>query len=1126
MFTGSELPEVSVPGQIIFRTDTKILQVYNDDAGAWEDVAGGVEGTLTYVGEIEPPTPPAKEGDQWYDSANGHRLSIHDGTEFVPILLGADAIDPADLPEGKSAYQVAVDNGFVGTEEEWLASLQGDQGIQGPAGDDGQSLYTWVKYADDTVGTNFSNDPTGRTYIGVAVNKTTSIESGDYTQYQWSLIKGDQGDPGDQGPQGDAGVDGNDGRGISSTLVEYRVSTSGTTPPTGTWSASPVATVPGEFLWTRTITTFTSAPSPVTSYAVAAHGSTGSQGISVTGVFPYWAQVTTGNTPADPTGTTPSAPWQSTEPAYVAGTELWTAEKVTYSSGSPTWSTKVKSSSYYAATYAVATADGKMRVFQEAEDPSALPVKRPISNPTMTAVDDGDLWLNQTDGNKPYVYEHPTGWIAAPIGLLALAETVTTPGTLPDHLGGSDLGGTEISGTNTDEETGITTDQGPTITAGVFRTTAEENQGVIIDKAGLRAYGPSGGSPFMNVDPAAGLVIVAGEGTFDKLVTTGDVPAGESAAELAGRTDIKTGGEINLNAGAIPPTTAPKLDYTYDTFQFTNDGYWAERHGWVYDGSTYYYTCRDPGGVGASMQIERWNASTGTKSLSGPETVGFTPYNLAYRGTSLVVIGRYNSSAYFVQSYNTTTLALNYEYQWNQVSGTDDPAVAIDYNDTAGKIVIAQSNTVDTLRFRHYTFASGGLTLVSTNDHPTPYNINLTGLVHHPADHNFTTGHVGYTFSSKTGDFRTMDDTTHVEDGTRNWETGMPNKVGFLWDNGAGVWKSIDKSGLMRTYSTLDRYETIQNTANTRHIASTYYRSGVPWETPRSPVSTIIPPKRSKVTVEAAALPLSPGANDPNQVMIYVGKGSSYPGDTNMIQQPALATGVIKVNYTSFLTTPDVNPPAANNFPVSGVAKIASGTKRTGDTAKPKFEVDGAGGGRFDGLIPPGFMAPYAGSTAPTGWALCTGSSNPLSTALYPDLFATIGYTYGGSGTTFYPPDTRDRTLMGASATKTLGSTGGADTATLAASNLPGHTHGAGTLGTTTTGSAHTHDVQRGTAVGSSSGRAAAGNTTSIANMPSETTGSTHTHGVNGDTGTGNGLTNDPVDIKPKYLAVNHIIKL
>lgn len=42
---------------------------------------------------------------------------------------------------GKSAYQIALDNGFEGTEQAWLASLKGtkgDQGLKGEKGDPGQ----------------------------------------------------------------------------------------------------------------------------------------------------------------------------------------------------------------------------------------------------------------------------------------------------------------------------------------------------------------------------------------------------------------------------------------------------------------------------------------------------------------------------------------------------------------------------------------------------------------------------------------------------------------------------------------------------------------------------------------------------------------------------------------------------------------------------------------------------------------------------------------------------------------------------------------------------------------------------------------------------------------------------
>lgn len=44
-------------------------------------------------------------------------------------------------PEGKSAYEVAVANGFVGTQSQWLVSLKGADGIDGVAGNDGLSAY-------------------------------------------------------------------------------------------------------------------------------------------------------------------------------------------------------------------------------------------------------------------------------------------------------------------------------------------------------------------------------------------------------------------------------------------------------------------------------------------------------------------------------------------------------------------------------------------------------------------------------------------------------------------------------------------------------------------------------------------------------------------------------------------------------------------------------------------------------------------------------------------------------------------------------------------------------------------------------------------------------------------------
>ena len=38
-------------------------------------------------------------------------------------------------PPGMSAYEVALSNGYIGTEAEWLESLRGEQGVPGANGE-------------------------------------------------------------------------------------------------------------------------------------------------------------------------------------------------------------------------------------------------------------------------------------------------------------------------------------------------------------------------------------------------------------------------------------------------------------------------------------------------------------------------------------------------------------------------------------------------------------------------------------------------------------------------------------------------------------------------------------------------------------------------------------------------------------------------------------------------------------------------------------------------------------------------------------------------------------------------------------------------------------------------------
>lgn len=65
---------------------------------------------------------------------------------FGNIAIGKD---------GESAYQIALNNGFAGTEEEWLESLHGKDGytpVKGVDYFDGKDGYTPVKGKDYTDG--------------------------------------------------------------------------------------------------------------------------------------------------------------------------------------------------------------------------------------------------------------------------------------------------------------------------------------------------------------------------------------------------------------------------------------------------------------------------------------------------------------------------------------------------------------------------------------------------------------------------------------------------------------------------------------------------------------------------------------------------------------------------------------------------------------------------------------------------------------------------------------------------------------------------------------------------------------------------------------------------------------
>lgn len=100
-----------------------------------------------------------------------------------------------------------------------------------------------------------------------------------------------------------------------------------------------------------------------------------------------------------------------------------------------------------------------------------------------------------------------------------------------------------------------------------------------------------------------------------------------------------------------------------------------------------------------------------------------------------------------------------------------------------------------------------------------------------------------------------------------------------------------------------------------------------------------------------------------------------------------------------------------------------------------KAMIDNALSGQPDSGVPSGVMVPFAGKTVPDGWLLCNGAS--LAKASYPDLFNAIGYTWGGSGNTFYLPNYNGRHILGTTYANNVGSTVSAGLPDITGSIIP-----------------------------------------------------------------------------------------
>ena len=202
-----------------------------------------------------------------------------------------------------------------------------------PTVGEGEWLWTMTTYSDGSK--VYTKSKQGKSGTSVTVSKTeyqagtsattaptgewkTTIPSVAEGQYLWTKTTYSDGNysytVAKQGKSGTSIT-------ISSTSVKYQVGTSATTAPTGEWQDAVQSTTTGQYLWTRTIVTYSDG-SDTTSYSVSAHGAAGTS-ISISSI--KYATSTTDSQPAD-------SSFGTSIPTVSEGQWLWTM--TTYSNGS------------------------------------------------------------------------------------------------------------------------------------------------------------------------------------------------------------------------------------------------------------------------------------------------------------------------------------------------------------------------------------------------------------------------------------------------------------------------------------------------------------------------------------------------------------------------------------------------------------------------------------------------------------------------------------------------------------------------------------------------------------------------------------------------------------------------
>lgn len=270
-------------GKLGNRNDTKYLEVQNNGLKSYDGGASGtgLTGTVT-VDSFSVINGLVVGKSEWNPVT--YKISINSN---VLTLTGSNGtVSSVTLPETKTLL----------------------------TGDTGNGIKSAVLNSDYTLTLNWTN---GEAYTTPSIRGAQGIQG----------IQGIQGKQGETGPI----------NAITEWEVEYQQGTSSVEPPTGTWLTKPVDVLQGNYLWTRTTTTYADG-TVVQGYSVARYGVDGGNGATGKGVSSivhyYLATGMDSGIDRDTSGWTETVQKTDGKLKY-----LWSYQKTTWTNGDITYTT-------------------------------------------------------------------------------------------------------------------------------------------------------------------------------------------------------------------------------------------------------------------------------------------------------------------------------------------------------------------------------------------------------------------------------------------------------------------------------------------------------------------------------------------------------------------------------------------------------------------------------------------------------------------------------------------------------------------------------------------------------------------------------------------------------------------